>query len=74
MEELINILKGLHQEVDYDKEDKLIDNMIFDSFDIVTLMSEIWEHFDVEILAEHLTPENFNSAKAIYNLIQELQD
>ncbi len=74
MEELINILKGLHQEVDYDKEDKLIDNMILDSFDIVTLMSEIWEHFDVEILAEHLTPENFNSAKAIYNLIQELQD
>ena len=74
MEELINSLKGLHQEVDYDKEDKLIDNMILDSFDIVTLMSEIWEHFDVEILAEHLTPENFNSAKAIYNLIQELQD
>ena len=74
MEELINILKGLHQEVDYDKEDKLIDNMILDSFDIVTLMSEIGEHFDVEILAEHLTPENFNSAKAIYNLIQELQD
>lgn len=74
MEELINILKGLHQEVDYDKEDKLIDNMILDSFDIVTLMSEIWEHFDVEILAEHLIPENFNSAKAIYNLIQELQD
>ena len=32
MEELINILKGLHQEVDYDKEDKLIDNMILDSF------------------------------------------
>lgn len=74
MEELIEILKSLHQEIDYYKEDKLIDNMILDSFDIVTLMSEIWEHFDVEILAEHLTAENFNSAKAIYNLIQELQD
>ena len=74
MEELINILKGLHQEVDYDKEDKLIDNMILDSFDIVTLMSEIWEHFGVEILAEHLEAKNFNSAQAIYNLIEELED
>ena len=54
MEELLEILKSLHPEVDYETEDKLVDNKILDSFDIVTLMSEIWEHFGVEILAEHL--------------------
>ena len=57
-----------------EKEDKLIDDMILDSFDIVTLVSEIGEKFDVEILAEHLVAENFNSAEAMYNLIQQLEN
>ena len=74
MEELLEILKSLHPEVDYETEDKLVDDKILDSFDIVTLMSEIWEHFGVEILAEHLEAKNFNSAQAIYNLIEELED
>lgn len=74
MEELLEILKSLHPEVDYETEDKLVDNKILDSFDIVTLMSEIWEHFGVEILAEYLEAKNFNSAQAIYNLIEELED
>ena len=74
MEELLEILKSLHPEVDYETEDKLVDDKILDSFDIVTLMSEIWEHFGVEILAEHLEANNFNSAQAIYNLIEELED
>lgn len=74
MEELLEILKSLHADVDYEKEDKLIDDMILDSFDIVTLVSEIGEKFDVEILAEHLVAENFNSAEAMYNLIQQLEN
>lgn len=74
MEELLEILKSLHPEVDYETEDKLVDDKILDSFDIVTLMSEIWEHFGVEILAEHLEAKNFNSVQAIYNLIEELED
>ncbi|MBE6013890.1 MAG: acyl carrier protein [Lachnospiraceae bacterium] len=74
METLLEILKGLHPEVDFESEDGLIENMILDSFDIVTLVAEISDKFDVEILAEHLIPENFNSAEAIYNLIQELED
>ena len=74
MEELLEILQSLHADVDYETEDKLIDDMILDSFDIVTLVSEISEKFDVDISAEHLIPENFNSAEAIYNLIKELED
>ncbi len=74
MEELMEILKGLHPDVDFEKEDRLVEDMILDSFDIVTLVTEINDKFDVEILAEHLVPENFNSAKALYALIQELED
>lgn len=73
MDKLLEILKNLHEDVDYTTEDKLIDDGILDSFDIVSLVSEISEEFGVEITAEYLTPENFNSADAIYKMITELQ-
>jgi acyl carrier protein len=74
MEELLDILKDLHPDVDFENEDKLIDNMILDSFDIVTLISEISDRFDVTITAENIIPDNFNSAKALYDLIKRLED
>ena len=74
MEELLKILNELHPDVDYEVEEHLIDNMILDSFDIVTLISEIHDVFDVIIDAKRIIPENFNSAKALYALIQEIED
>ncbi len=74
MDDLLQILSDLHPDIDFETEENLIDNMILDSFDIVTLISEISENFDVTIPAEHIIPENFNSAKALYELIQKLED
>ncbi len=74
MDELLEILSDLHPDVDFETEEGLIDDMILDSFDIVTLISEISENFDVTISAEHIIPENFNSAQALYALIQQLED
>lgn len=74
MEELLEILSDLHPDVDFETEDALIDDAIIDSFDIVTLISEISEVFDVTISAEHIIPDNFNSAEALYKLIQKLED
>ena len=74
MDTLLEILVDLHPDVDFTKEDKLIDSMILDSFDIVTLISEISEAYDVTITAEHIIPDNFNSAQALYELIQNLED
>ncbi len=74
MEELLNILKELHPEVDFEREEALVDGKILDSFDIVTLISEINEAFDVTIQAEEILPENFNSAKALWALIEKHLD
>jgi len=74
MEALLNILSELHPEVDFETENALIDGKILDSFDIVTLVAEIVGEFDVQIPAEELLPENFNSAKAIFALIEKLLD
>lgn len=74
MEKVIEILKGIHPEVDFETADGLIDKRILDSFDVVTLVGELSDEFDVEIGAEHMIPENFNSAAAIYALIGKLED
>lgn len=74
MDTIIEILNGLHPEVDYEVEDGLIDKRILDSFDIVNLVGELMDEFDVEIGAEHMIPENFNSAQAIYELVKSLED
>ena len=74
MNELIEILENLHPEVDFETCTTLIDDKILDSFDIVTLVAEIDAEFDVAIPAEELVPENFNSASALYALIEKLLD
>lgn len=74
MEQLLDILSELHPEVDFNTEEHLIDNKILDSFDIVTLVAEIDSEFDVSIPAEELVPENFNSAQALYALIERLME
>ena len=74
MEALLNILSDLHPEVDFETCTTLIDDKILDSFDIVTLVAEIDAAFDVAIPAEELVPENFNSAQALFALIEKLLD
>lgn len=74
MDELIDILESIHPDVDFKKETGLIDNKILDSFDIITLISEINEEFDIAIPAEEIIPENFNSAAKLYELIQRLEE
>lgn len=75
MEKLLEILEEIDDSIDYEKETALIDDHLLNSFAIISLISEIEEAFDVEIGASEMTVENFNSAEAIWNLIQsKLED
>ena len=74
MEQLLKILRSLHPEINYESCNTLIDDNIIDSFDIVTLIAEINDEFDVAIPADEIVPENFNSAKALWQLIERLLD
>jgi len=74
MEELMEILRELRPDVDFETETALIDDGILGSFDITALVNEIMDVFDVNISMADLEPENFNSAEAIYEYIQSLQD
>lgn len=74
MEQLMEILNELRPDVDFENETALIEDGILDSFDIVALVGELNDAFDIEIKPNDLVPENFNSAKAMMNLIEQLQD
>ena len=74
MEQLLEILKGIRPDVDFANETSLIDDGVLDSFDVVSIISELDDAFDVQIRINELDPENFNSAEAIWNLVQELQN
>ncbi len=73
MEQLLELLQGIRPDVDFENETALIDDGLLDSFDVVAIISEIDDKFDVQIRINELDPENFNSAEAIWNLIQKLK-
>ena len=74
METVLEILSELHPDVDMQNHTALIDEHVLDSFDIVTIVAEVNAEFDVSIPAEELLPENFNSAAALWKLIERLMD
>ncbi|MDO4337327.1 MAG: acyl carrier protein [Eubacteriales bacterium] len=73
-EELMEILEELRPEVDFEMETQLIDDGVLDSFDMVSLIGEINDAFDVEISFDDIEPENFNSVDAMLQLITKLQE
>lgn len=74
MDEIIEILSDLHPDIDFKTAKNLVDSKILDSFDIVSLIAEINDNFDIAISAEEITPENFNSAEAIWTLVERLME
>lgn len=74
MKKLIEILEELNPDVDYENTENLIDGRYLDSLTILSLVSEIEDEFDVEIPTVEIIPNNFNSAKKIWELIERLKE
>lgn len=71
-ETLMDILTDLRPDVDFENETNLISGGILESFDIVSLVSELTDEFDITIRPKDLVPENFNSVDAMLVLITKL--
>jgi len=74
MDQLLEILEDINPDNDYMAEDKLIDNGLLDSLSLLTLVSELEDAFGIEITPTDLIPANFNSAAAMWEMIQRLQE
>ena len=74
MEKLLAILEDVRPDVDFKSEKQLIDDGILDSLDVITIVDEINDEFEIDIMPKYLTTDNFNSVKSIWALIQQLMN
>ena len=71
---VIEILTGIRSDIDFENSTKLIDDGMLESIDIVSIVGELNDEFDIEISVEDLLPENFNSVDAMVELITRAQE
>lgn len=74
METLLEILEEIRPDVDFENTVSLIDNHILNSLEIISLVAEIEDEFDITVPTVEIAPSNFNSAQAMWELINRLQE
>lgn len=74
MEQLMEILNDVQPDVDYENCTTLIDDELLDSFAILSIVSELEEAYDIEITPVDIVPENFNSAKSLWEMVKRLKE
>ena len=70
MEKIMEILKGIRPEFDFSTSEDFIEDGYLDSFDLVTLVSELDEAFGISIDGLDIIPENFMSAETIASVVR----
>lgn len=73
-EVVLEILNEMHPDVDFTTYDAERDGKLLDSFDVISMVADLNDEFDIVITADKLTPQNFRSADTISALISELLD
>ena len=70
MSKILNILSEIRPDLDFDSEKQLVDQGLLDSFDLVSIISELNDAFEINIRVNDLQPENFNSVEAMMALVE----
>lgn len=73
MDKLIEILEEIQPGVDFSNCDTLIEDGLLDSFAILSIVSELQDEFAITITPADIIPENFNSAKALWDMVCRLK-
>ena len=74
MQRLLKILEEIRPDIDFAQETALMDDGILDSFDVVSIISELNDEFSIAIRVNELTPANFNSVDAMMKMVERLQN
>ena len=74
MEELLELLNDTIEGVDFENEENLMTDKLISSIDLTEIIAEIEDHYDIEIDMEYMIPENFESAQAMLDMIEEIQE
>ena len=74
MQEFLELLNGIRPDVDFENTTDLVTGGILKSFDIIQIVGMIDDEYDVKVPVAELKPENFDSAKALFEMIERLDD
>lgn len=69
-EQILAMLKELQPEYDFEESVDFILRGYLDSFDVVTLVTELEQAFSISISALDIVPENFASVNSICELVK----
>lgn len=72
-EKVLELLETIRPDVDFQKEQHLIDDEILESFDVIQIVTTLMDEFDVYIDADDIEPENLNNLDAICELVVRKQ-
>ncbi len=69
MKKITDILQEIRPDFDFSKSDNFIEDKILDSFDVVSLVSELEDAFGITIDGLDIIPENFINVGKIEQLV-----
>ena len=72
MEALLRILEENKPDFDFSGRTDLATSGDIDSFDIISIVSDVQEEFGITVPVEKILPENFDSVEALWALIESL--
>ena len=70
-DKILNILKEIRPEYDFSANVNFIEEGMLDSFDVVTLVTELDDQFGISIDGMDILAENFSSVEKIITLLNK---
>lgn len=71
MKTVLEVLKGIRPEFDFTTSEDFIADGMLDSFDVVTLISELDQSYGISIAGTDIVPENVRNIAAIKQLLHK---
>jgi len=68
---IVQILKEIRSEFDFNSDVNFIDNGMLDSFDVVALVTALDDEYSISIEGTDIIPENFSTINSIINLLSK---
>ena len=73
-DKVLEILQRVRSDIDYSTQKTMMTDGVLDSFDVVGIITELADEFDIEITIDDMTEENFDSLEAICAMVARIQD
>ena len=69
LDSIVAILKGIRPDVDFHNEQSLLNDGVIDSLDLIRIIGDIEERFEIKVDFNSIEKADFNSVESIYRLV-----